>query len=116
MPRVNPHRWPLLNPHLDAALDFDDEHERAAWLASLRDRDPALAADLDVLLQEHDGLRGDGFLESPMLFTPPDAVAGASVGAYTLLSPIGEGGMGTVWLAERNDGRFDRRVAIKFLN
>ena len=39
-----------------------------------------------------------------------------TVGVYTLISQIGQGGMGSVWLAERNDGRFDRRVAIKFLN
>ena len=32
------------------------------------------------------------------------------VGAYRLVAPIGQGGMGTVWLAERRDGRFDQRV------
>src|SRR4029453_101411 len=39
---------------------------------------------------------------------------GQTRGAYTLVSPIGSGGMGTVWLAERTDGRFERRVAVKF--
>src|SRR4029450_9694285 len=34
----------------------------------------------------------------------------------TLVSPIGQGGMGVVWLAERSDGRFNRRAAVKFLN
>jgi hypothetical protein len=33
-----------------------------------------------------------------------------------LISQIGHGGMSSVWLAERNDGRFERRVAVKFLN
>jgi tetratricopeptide (TPR) repeat protein len=42
--------------------------------------------------------------------------AGQRIGAYTLVSPIGQGGMGVVWLAERSDGRFERRAAIKFLN
>ena len=42
--------------------------------------------------------------------------AGRRIGAYTLVSPIGHGGMGTVWLAERSDGRFDGNVAIKLLN
>lgn len=41
---------------------------------------------------------------------------GQVVGAHTLISPVGHGGMGTVWLAERSDGRFDRRVAVKFLD
>ena len=43
-------------------------------------------------------------------------VAGQTVGPYTLISQIGQGGMGSVWLAERSDGRFERRVAVKFLN
>ncbi len=43
-------------------------------------------------------------------------LAGQAVGSYTLVSPIGHGGMGTVWLAERNDGRFEGRAAVKFLN
>jgi serine/threonine protein kinase len=38
------------------------------------------------------------------------------VGPYTLISPVGQGGMGNVWLAERSDGRFQRCVAVKFLN
>ena len=38
------------------------------------------------------------------------------IGPYTLISVIGHGGMGSVWLAKRNDGRFDRQVAVKFLN
>src|SRR6185295_17532586 len=35
---------------------------------------------------------------------------------YRLASVIGQGGMGTVWLAERCDGRFEGRAAIKLLN
>ena len=35
------------------------------------------------------------------------------VGPYRLLRPVGEGGMGTVWLAERADGLYERRVALK---
>jgi serine/threonine protein kinase/tetratricopeptide (TPR) repeat protein len=38
------------------------------------------------------------------------------VGAYRLISQIGQGGMGAVWLAERSDGRFERKAAVKFLN
>ena len=43
-------------------------------------------------------------------------LAGQTIGPYTLISQIGQGGMGSVWLAERSDGRFERRVAVKFLN
>ena len=44
------------------------------------------------------------------------SLAGQTLGAYTLVSPIGQGGMGSVWLAERSDGRFEGQVAVKLLN
>jgi serine/threonine protein kinase len=40
--------------------------------------------------------------------------AGTQLGPYTLLSPIGAGGMGEVWKAR--DTRLDRIVAVKRLN
>src|SRR5207245_8813098 len=43
-------------------------------------------------------------------------LAGQTIGAYKLISLVGQGGMGSVWLAERSDGRFERRSALKFLN
>ena len=43
-------------------------------------------------------------------------LAGQTVGAYRLVAAIGQGGMGTVWLAERSDGRFERKAAVKFLS
>jgi len=40
---------------------------------------------------------------------------GRLLGAYRLLDELGEGGMGTVHLAERADGQFEQRVAVKLL-
>lgn len=40
---------------------------------------------------------------------------GRRLGAFELVSPLGQGGMGSVWLAERRDGDFDQRVAIKLI-
>src|SRR5665213_1435017 len=43
-------------------------------------------------------------------------LAGQTLGAYVIERPLGQGGMGSVWLARRNDGRFEGVAAIKFLS
>jgi len=117
MSTLSPEQWQALSPYLDRALDMKD-HEREEWLTSLRAENPALAAQLTSLLDEHNVLARAGFLEKSLTAAPPAAsgLAGQVIGPYTLISQIGQGGMGSVWLAERSDGRFERRVAVKFLN
>src|SRR5436190_156280 len=108
-------RWRVISRHLDEVLELEAP-QRADWLAALFQRDPSLAADLEMLLDEHRELDKAGFLDEQPIVLPRADLTGDTIGAYTLVAPIGQGGMGTVWLAERNDGRFDRRVAVKFLN
>ena len=117
MSSTTPKRWQELSPYLDDALTMTDA-QRAVWLAALRQQDPGLAADLEALLQEHRVISEERFLEDQILEFPgaTTPLLGQTVGAYTLKAPIGQGGMSTVWLAERNDGRFQGRAAIKFLN
>jgi serine/threonine-protein kinase len=69
------------------------------------------------LLAELGTLSLQGFLARAPRHPPvPGSHAQQTIGAYTLLSPIGRGGMGTVWLARRSDGRFEGTVAVKLLN
>jgi len=42
--------------------------------------------------------------------------AGTTIGAYRLLRLLGSGGMGAVWLADRQDGQFSKQVALKLLH
>ncbi len=113
---LSPDQWQALSPYLDQALAMTDD-ERTAWLSSLGQQDPALAVQLRELLDEHRVLAQKGFLENGQFALPNSkGLAGQALGPYTLISQIGQGGMGSVWLAERSDGRFDRRVAVKFLN
>src|SRR6266540_1199819 len=105
-----------LNPLLDTALDRDATG-RADLLASVRADSPELAATLSDLLSEFDQVVAGGFLETPPdLDAPRFSASGQAVGAYTLERPLGSGGMGSVWLGRRSDGRFDGYVAIKLLN
>ncbi len=116
MSTLSPDQWQQVSPYLDHALGLGEE-ERTVWVASLRAQNAAMAGLLQTLLEEHQLLAREGFLEQALLPLHGAAgLAGQTIGAYTLLSPIGQGGMGSVWLAARSDGRFERRVAVKFLH
>jgi serine/threonine protein kinase/Tfp pilus assembly protein PilF len=107
--------WREISPHLDDVLALPGS-ERARWVETLRKTEPNVADLLEQLLEEHALLARRRFLEAEPPRPAGDAyLAGQTLGPYRLVSPIGEGGMGAIWVAERNDGRFERRVAVKFL-
>ena len=114
---LDPDLWRKLSPYLDQALDLEPK-ERPEWLASLAVH-PDIADALKMLLDERNAIEDSGFLEGVVQTTvrsAPPLLTGQILGAYRLLSLIGQGGMGTVWLAERSDGRFEGRAAVKLLN
>jgi hypothetical protein len=109
-----------------AALDCASAAERAAYLERACGREPALRARVEALLRAHEGagrFLEPGPAESPTAdraMSPTEAaVAGPEAGAvvagrYKLLEVIGEGGMGTVWLAEQQEP-VRRKVALKVI-
>jgi serine/threonine protein kinase len=118
MPPISPERWRALSPYLDEALEIGAAGQDA-WLAGISARDPRLADDLRSILAGHKAVHDSGFLEGVVLdprLTLVPSLAGQVVGSYRLISPIGQGGSGNVWLAERCDGRFQGRAAVKLLN
>ena len=116
MSPITPDEWREISPHLDFALSLSPE-ERTPWLASFRIERPDLATFLERLLEEHRALAEEHFLErEPLRPTNETSLAGQILGTYKIVSRIGNGGMSTVWRAERVDGRFERQVAIKFLH
>lgn len=109
-------RWRSASPYLDTALDLPPA-ERAAWLADLRASTPDLADQITQWLAECEAMEASEFLEGAVALEPArTALAGLDVGPYRLLEPIGHGGMGSVWLGERADGRFEGKVAVKLLS
>ncbi|MGE5413428.1 MAG: protein kinase domain-containing protein, partial [Syntrophomonadaceae bacterium] len=116
MTELTPDRWRRLNPYLDQALELPPE-DRDAYLAEMRALDSTLADDLEAMLCAHADASREAFLTgSASSGLPPASLAGQAIGAWTLMAEIGHGGMGTVWLARRSDGRFEGKAAIKLLN
>jgi eukaryotic-like serine/threonine-protein kinase len=115
MSTLSPGQWQEISPYLDHVLSLPEE-ERGAWLQSFRLEKPELATVLQQLLEEHRERAAEHFLERmPIRVANGISITDKKIGAYSLVSLIGQGGMGDVWLAERSDGRFERRVAVKFL-
>jgi serine/threonine protein kinase len=115
VPTLTPDQWRKVSPFLDHVLSLSNE-ERANWLTDFREQRSDLAILLEKLLEEHQTLAQEHFLEQePPWPATERRLAGETIGPYRLISRIGEGGMSSVWLAERIDGRFERQVAVKFL-
>ena len=115
-------RWARVEDLFDRAADLP-RADRAAFLdAACRDADGtpdrALREEVDRMLALDTG--ADGFfhdLTGGGLGVPDDPMAGVPerVGPWRLVREVGKGGMGTVYLAERDDGTFAQRAAIKLV-
>jgi hypothetical protein len=115
MKPVDPAHWRRLSAALDELLDLEVE-SRSARLAALHDEAPAFADELAGLLELQQRLDREQFLAGSALPVEEPTLAGQTLGAYTIERPLGAGGMGSVWLARRSDGRYQGLVAFKLLN
>jgi len=110
-------RWRRVESLFHEALAIPLE-ERASFLHVACSTDPALYREVESLLL-HEGL-ASSFLESDGAGTETATItrdpvpAGERIGPYTVMDPLGAGGMGEVYRA--HDQRLDRHVAIKFLS
>jgi eukaryotic-like serine/threonine-protein kinase len=118
-------RWKRVDDLLQSALEVP-AGQQEEFLRRACGNDAELQQEVSSLLSSHH--QADSFLVRPLINVALKAPAleekqefvdhatGRVVSHYRILRHLGHGGTGSVWLAERNDGRFERRVAIKFLN
>jgi len=122
--RLDRDLWDRIAVIFDRALAVRAE-ERDALLDQLCGSDETIRREVEGMLEAHE--RSPGLIAERRLVTDHgslgtdhDAVGGslldgARVGPYRIVSPLGAGGMGDVYRAERADGAYRQTVAIKVL-
>jgi 6-phosphogluconolactonase (cycloisomerase 2 family) len=111
--RADAGAWNRIAPWLDELLDADPA-AHTAELEAIARRDAALAGELSGWLARDGDLRRDGFLERP-LQRESGGLEGQHVGRYRITRLLGQGAMGSVWLAHTDDDT-TRPVAVKLLH
>jgi hypothetical protein len=112
-------RWRRINALLEEVLALPQERHEA-WLVSVAGQQQDVLPVLRALLARH-AVETDAFMSRPaatLWSNAGDAGAiddepGHLIGPYQLMRPLGAGGMGTVWLAQRADASPQRLVAVK---
>jgi tetratricopeptide (TPR) repeat protein len=107
-----PNDWKRVRDVFEAALLQPVEQRESFVAESCRD-EPAIHEQVAAMLASHD--RADGFLETPAGVLLGDLNVGRVIGPYHLESCIGDGGMGSVYRAVRDDDVFRKTVALKLV-
>ncbi|HEX2120996.1 MAG TPA: hypothetical protein VHL59_05070, partial [Thermoanaerobaculia bacterium] len=106
--------WDRVRDLFHAAAELPAD-ERAALVA--REPDPRVREEVESLLAAHDP--ADAFLEKSVWelidAAEGERLAGSMIGPYRVVRPLGHGGMGTVFLAVRDEPLFAQIVAIKLV-
>jgi serine/threonine-protein kinase len=114
-PLFSPERWRALRELL-ARLDALAPDACALELERVGNEDPELVAAAKTLLAQSP--TGSEPLQQSLdrLLDVPAQGMPVEVGPFRLLQPLGEGGMGVVYLAERSGADFTQRVALKLID
>ncbi len=120
---MSPARWQQLKTIVADALEKDSPVARTALVSERCADDDALLRDAESLLQDAETIlreRKDALEEcaetvTGLLGSDRLLQTGQRIGAYIIVQTLGHGGMGSVYLAARADGYFEKQVAIKVL-
>lgn len=114
---MEPGQWAQMAAVFEVASSLQ-KSERPAYLRQACP-DPELRREIETLLAV--ATDGPTFFDRPVFERPAGPAAesslnGLTLGPWELRYPIGQGGMGSVWLAERSDGQFEQQVAVKLVH
>jgi serine/threonine protein kinase/tetratricopeptide (TPR) repeat protein len=117
---VTPERWKQVEAVFEQALELPAE-ARQDFFHKMCNGDEELRREVESLLQAH--ARAGNFIDKRSLFFSGESLeendaavrAGQLIGSYRIVREIGRGGMGAVYLAERADEQYKKRVAIKLI-
>lgn len=113
---MTPERWKQIKAILEPAAELRAE-ERNAFIEEKCNGDDDLRGEVISLLAADNTNAAllDGDASRSILGEDPETRVGENIGNYRIIREIGVGGMGAVYLAERADGAFDQKVAIKLI-
>ena len=113
---MTPERWQQLKQIFQSALERNPA-ERSAFLNQACAGDPALRSEVESLISSHDqagdSIEAMAAEAATEMLANDHAIVGKQIGHYQVLSQIGRGGMGEVFLAQ--DTALGRKVALKLL-
>lgn len=117
---MTPERWKRVEALFERALELEAD-QRPVFLQNNCNGDEELRREVQSLLDSHG--RAGSFIDQPSLFIAANEIdgneaaisSGELVGSYRVVQEIGRGGMGAVYLAERADEQYRKRVAIKLV-
>jgi serine/threonine-protein kinase len=116
--------WKKVNKIVDTALDLKDE-DREIYIDKQCGGDNKLKSEVTQLLKSIEDSDAENFLEGsdtylknlvadfPESIEKPSSLLGKTIDCYKILELIGHGGMGSVFLAERADKAYNRKIALK---